>query len=101
MVRVRITRESRFGSCEYASERTESIGRVEQRGADAGFALRMTGIGDDAIFGLRPVSRQFIGAADRADEVVATLHDDRRDLPDPIDVIEQIVLRQEDVVAEV
>jgi hypothetical protein len=61
----------------------------------------MAGVADDHVFGLGPGARQLVGAADRADHVVAPLHDDRRQMPDAADPAIEVALRRKQVLAEI
>ena len=61
----------------------------------------MAGIGNDVVGRFRPGLMQLIRGADRTDEVIAALHHDRRDLPDSVNVRQQMILGQEDIVHEV
>ena len=61
----------------------------------------MTGIGHHVIVGLWPCPMEFIGAHDRADDVIAALDDDRRYVADAVDLLDQTIFRGEKVVAEI
>src|SRR5229473_2383577 len=65
----------------------------DQLFADPGFHRGMAGIGDDDVFGLGPGTGQFVGAADRADHVVAPLHDHCRQVADRADPRHKVALR--------
>src|ERR1700753_1289701 len=87
------------GACAYRlkklgwlTEFLEALHRADQSGADAGLHRRMSGIGDHVVRGLRPGLMQLVGGSDRADEVVATLHHHRRNLPDFMNVCQEMVL---------
>lgn len=58
----------------------EAISGLDQFVRDAGLKCGVSGIGNDAQVGLWPRSMQVPRAACRADNIVATLHDDRGNL---------------------
>ena len=84
--RVALTRRSTAGSPR------EAIGRRHELVRVAGLERRMSGVRHDAEVGFRPRLVQVPGAAHRADDVVAALHDHRRDVPDPAHAAQQLVL---------
>jgi hypothetical protein len=55
--------------------------------ADAGLHGRMAGVGHHQVVGLGPGLVQAVGGGDRADDVVAPLHDGRRDVADALDAL--------------
>ena len=63
----------------------------------AGLECRVAGIGDDAQVGFGPRPMQVPGAAHRTDDVVATLHDHRRNSSDGPDIVEQLPLPAEEI----
>src|SRR5579883_395792 len=78
----------------------ETVGGGDQRRADARLEGRVSRIGDDDIFGLGPGAMESVCRRDRADQVVAALYDDGRDMPNAIDALEQRVARLEQIVAK-
>ena len=60
-------------------EGLEPLGRRDQARADAGLEGRMAGIGHHRVVGLGPGAVQVVGRDGRAHDVVASLHDHRRD----------------------
>src|SRR5579864_8614018 len=65
-----------------ALARLQPLGGKHQLLADPGLHRRVSGIRHYRVTGLRPSPRQFVGAADRADHVVAALHDRRGQMAD-------------------
>src|ERR1700730_15510587 len=68
--------------------------------ANSRFHRRMAGGGNDHIAGFGPGAGQFVGAADRADHVIAALHDNRGQMPDPPDAGDQVTLSGEQMTAK-
>src|SRR5690606_17495551 len=59
---------------------TKAIGRLDQFALDARLEGRMSGVGDDAQVGFRPGPVQVPRAACGTDDVIAALHDHRRNV---------------------
>src|SRR5271157_455656 len=77
-----------------------ALGRQYQMPADPGLHRRVPGVGNDHVFGLGPGAGEFVGAADRAYHVVAPLHDDPRQMTDPLDPSDQVTLADKQMAAE-
>jgi proline iminopeptidase len=73
----------------------------DERSADPRLPGGVSSIGYDHIARLGPRFVQLVGGNDRADHVVAPLHDHTGDVADAIHLLEQGVGRHEDAVAEV
>src|SRR5580698_826181 len=84
-------------SC-FRSEGSECPHQLARR---AWLESRMPGIIDDAQFRAGPGAMQVPRAAHGADDVVATLDNDRRNSPDGADAVEQLPLSQEAAIHEV
>src|SRR5438105_7798182 len=83
-----------------SSNPLHSFRRQDQLLANAGLHRRMPGIGNDQVSRFGPGASQLVGAANRADHVVAALHDDGGQMPDLSDARDQITFAAEQMAAE-
>src|ERR1051325_2728834 len=80
----------------------KAVGRTHQRVDDAGFSDRVAGIGNDVELRLRPGAMQIPGAADWTNNIISSLNNYSGNVPDRINVFNQIVIAvKESAVGEV
>src|SRR5436190_2091264 len=68
----------------------EPLARQHQLFVDSRLHRGMPSIGHDDEFGLRPGARQLVGATDRANHIVAALHDDAGQMADAADTRDEV-----------
>src|SRR5262249_10869813 len=92
----------RLAEARLERERAEEVRGLHQAIDDAWLHGRVPGVGDDVVLRFRPAPVEIPGGDRRAHDVVAPLDDDARDMPDPLDVVEQLIrMAQERAVDEV
>src|SRR6266436_3407297 len=75
-----------------ASRFPESVRRFHQGAGDAGFADRVSRIGNDAKLRLRPGLVQLPGAHHRTNDVVPPLNDHGGNVTNPANILDQVVV---------
>ena len=68
----------------------EAIGGDDESFGDAGLADGVAGVRHDDQLCFRPGAMEVPGALDRADDIVAALDDDARDVADAVDLFEEL-----------
>src|SRR5437879_13791866 len=79
----------------------EALGGVDQRAENPRLPCRMPGVRHDPELGLGPGSMQLVRGYERANHVVASLHDHSRDLAEPVRVLEQGASLEKNLVHEI